>query len=58
MITLISYVPFILLILGIVFTLFGDFSKDYINENMPLIFGVVLSIIVQEVLVFFVKEKN
>jgi len=52
-----AIVPFVLLILGVVFTLFGDFSAEYINENMPLIIGVVVSLIVQEILAARVKEK-
>jgi amino acid transporter len=55
-IKLFAIVPFVLLILGVIFTLFGDFSKDYINENMPLIVGVVVSLIVQEILAARVKE--
>ena len=51
-----AIVPFVLLILGVVFTLFGDFSMEYINENLPLIIGVVVSLIVQEVLAARVKE--
>jgi len=53
-----AIVPFVLLILGVVFTLFGDFSMEYINENMPLIIGVVVSFIVQEILASRVKEKK
>ena len=53
-----AIVPFVLLILGIVFTLFGDFSGEYISENMPLIIGVVVSFIVQEILVSRVKAKK
>ena len=50
-----AMVPVVLLILGVVFTLFGDFSMEYINDNMPLIIGVVVSLIVQEVLASRVK---
>ena len=53
-----AIVPFVLLILGVVFTLFGDFSMEYINVNMPLIIGVVVSLIVQEVLTARVKETK
>jgi len=53
-----AIVPFVLLILGVVFTLFGDFSMEYINENMPLIIGVVVSFIVEEILVSRVKEAK
>ena len=52
-----AIVPFVLLILGVVFTLFGDFSGEYISENMPLIVGVVVSLIIQEVLAAGVKNK-
>lgn len=53
-----AIVPFVLLILGVVFTLFGDFSSGYIKDNMPLIIGVVISLIVQEVLAARVKETK
>ena len=53
-----AIVPFVLLILGVVFTLFGDFSSEYISENMPLIVGVVVSFIVEEILVARVKETK
>ena len=46
----------VLLILGVIFTLFGDFSGEYINENMPLIIGVVVSFIVEEILVARIKK--
>ena len=53
-----AIVPFVLLILGVVFTLFGDFSSEYINANMPLIIGVVVSFIIEEILVSKVKESK
>ena len=53
---LMTWVPFVLLILGVVFTLFGDFSAEYINENMPLIIGVVVSFIIEEILVARIKK--
>ena len=53
-----AIVPFVLLILGVVFTLFGDFSMEYINDNMPLIIGVVVSLIVQEILAARVKDTK
>lgn len=55
---LITYVPLILLILGVVFTLFIDFTKESIMANLPLIIGVVISVIIQEILAFFVKEDK
>ena len=53
-----AIVPFVLLILGVVFTLFGDFSMVYIEENLPLIIGVAVSFIVEEILVSRVKEDK
>jgi len=55
LLNLITYVPFILLILGVIFTMFGDFSGEYINSNLPLIIGVIISFIIQEILVSKVK---
>lgn len=50
-----AIVPFVLLVLSVIFTLFGDFSGAYISENMPLIIGVIVSFIVEEILVSRVK---
>lgn len=58
MTALMAYVPFILLVLSVIFTLFGDFSKDYISSNIPLIVGVVVSVIIQEILAARVKEPR
>lgn len=52
-----AIVPFVLLVLGVIFTLFGDFSAEYISDNMPLIVGVIVSFIVEEILVSRVKAK-
>ena len=57
-IKLFAIVPFVLLILGVVFTLFGDFSMEYIEGNLPLIIGVAVSFIVEEILVSRVKEDK
>ena len=53
-----AIVPFVLLILGVVFTLFGDFSMEYITENLPLIIGVIVSFIIEEILVARVKTTK
>ena len=53
-----AIVPFVLLILGVVFTLFGDFSMEYISENLPLIIGVIVSFIIEEILVARVKTTK
>ncbi len=55
---LMAYVPFILLVLSVIFTLFGDFSSEYINSNIPLIIGVIVSVIIQEILAARVKESK
>ena len=52
----ITFIPLILLILGIVFTLFVDFTKESIIANLPLIIGVVISVIIQEILVARIKN--
>ena len=58
MINILTYVPFVLLILGVLFTIFGDFSAEYISENIPLIVGVALSFIIEEILVSRVKVNK
>ena len=55
---LFTWVPFILLVLSIIFTLFGDFTAEYINANIPLIVGVVVSFIIEEILVARIKETK
>jgi len=58
MINMITYIPFVLLILGIVFTLFGDFTATYIMDNLPLIIGVLVSVVIQEILVASVRNEE
>lgn len=53
-----AIVPFILLIAGVLFTIFGDFSLDYLKENIPLLAGVVLSFVIEEILVARIKVKK
>ena len=53
---IITWVPLVLLVLSIIFTLFIDFTKDSIIANAPLIIGVVVSVIIQEILAFRVKN--
>ncbi len=53
-----AIVPFVLLIAGVLFTIFGDFSIEYIQENIPLLAGVVLSFIIEEILVARIKTKK
>ena len=56
MLNLITWVPLVLLVLGIVFTLFIDFTMESFMVNFPLIIGVVVSIIIQEILAARVKD--
>ena len=51
-----AWVPFVILVLGIVFTLFGDFSAEFIADSVPLYVGVVLSFICEEILVARIKK--
>ena len=51
----ITYVPFVLLVLAIVFTLFIDFTPESIKGNLPLIIGVIVSFIIEEILVSKIK---
>lgn len=55
-INLITWVPLILLILSIIFTMFIDFTAESIMANLPLIIGVVVSFIIEEILVARVKK--
>lgn len=55
---LITWVPLLLLIAGVIFTLFIDFTPESISANMPLIIGVAVSIIIQEILAFRVKKEG
>ena len=58
MIKIAAIVPFVILIAGVIFTIFGDFSIEYLQENIPLIAGVVLSFIIEEILVARIKNKK
>ena len=58
LLNVITWVPFVLLIAGIVFTLFIDFTWVSIEANLPLIIGVVVSFIIEEILVSRVKKEG
>ena len=53
---LITWVPLVLLVLSLIFTIFIDFTKESLIANAPLIAGVVVSVIIQEILAFRVKN--
>ena len=56
MIKVVAWVPFVILVLGVVFTLFGDFTAEFIADSIPLYVGVVISFICQEILVARIKK--
>ena len=49
------WVPFVLLVASIIFTLFIDFTMESFMANLPLIIGVAVSLVVQEILAARVK---
>jgi amino acid transporter len=53
-----AIVPFVILIAGVLFTIFGDFSLEYLADNKPLIAGVVLSFVIEEILVARIKKEK
>ena len=55
---LMTYVPLVLLILGVIFTLFIDFTYESIMANAPLILGVIVSFIIEEILVYQMSKKE
>ena len=57
MIKVMTYVPFIILVLGIIFTIFGDFTVAYLRDNVPLIIGVIISFAIQEILVILMGDE-
>lgn len=56
-VTFLGIVPFVLLVAGIVFTIFGDFTVEYLQDNIPLIAGVVLSFVLEEIMVLGIKKE-
>ena len=57
-INLITWIPFVLLIASIIFTLFIDFTMESIMANLPLIIGVAVSLLIQEILAARVKKEG
>ena len=58
MIHVAAIVPFVILILGVVFTLFGDFTMETIKGSIPLYAGVIISFICEEILVARIKTNK
>ena len=55
---LMTWIPLVLLVLSVIFTLFIDFTLDSIMANLPLIVGVLVSVLIQEILVSKVKNDK
>ena len=58
MLNVITWIPFVLLIAGVVFTLFIDFTWASIQSNLPVIVGVIVSFIIEEILASRVKKEG
>ena len=58
MLRIMTFIPLVLLILGVIFTLFIDFTYESLVANAPLIIGVVVSFIIEEILVYRMSKKN
>lgn len=56
MLNLMTWVPCVLLVLALIFTIFIDFTAESIMANLPLIIGVVVSFIIEEILVSRIKD--
>lgn len=52
-----ALVAFFLISAGVIFTIFGDFTMEYLMDNIPLLVGVVLSFILEEIFVARIKTK-
>lgn len=57
-VTFSTILAFVLLVAGIIFTLFGDFTIDYMKEYLPLYIGVAVSFILEEIFVARIKVKK
>lgn len=57
-IALYGFVPFVLILIALFFTLFPSFELTMWNENWPLIVGASLMVIIGEFIVFRAGRKN
>ena len=48
----------VLIIAGVLFTIFGDFTLVYLAGNIPLIIGVIASFVIEEILVARIGESK
>lgn len=57
-VTTYTLIAFVLIVAGVLFTIFGDFTLDYIIESIPLILGVIASFVIEEILVARIGESK
>ena len=53
-----TYLAAFLIIAGVLFTIFGDFSIEYLADSIPLILGVIASFVIEEILVARIGESK
>ena len=53
-----AIIAFILIVAGVVFTLFGDFTVEYLQDNIPLFVGVAVSFVLEEIFVARIKPTK
>lgn len=57
-VTLYTILAAFLIIAGVLFTIFGDFSVEYLADNIPLIIGVIASFVIEEILVARIGDSK
>ena len=55
-VTVYALIAFFLITAGVIFTLFGDFTVEYMQEYIPLYVGVAISFILEEIFVARIKK--
>lgn len=55
---LMTYIPLILLVASIFFTLFPEFNKEMFSYQWPLLLGVLIAIIIGEIVAHHVSKKE
>lgn len=56
--TCLTYIPLVIIVISIAFTVFIDFTKVSLLSNLPLIVGLIISIVLQEIVVNDIKEEK
>jgi len=57
-VTIYTLIAFVLIVAGVVFTIFGDFTMEYIVDSIPLILGVIVSFTIEEILVARIGKSD